>query len=62
MARIPELILSSFIISRNRKIVNRIISRDSKDLMKGYDWELYIFIISAEYAVLIASLIKYKII
>ncbi len=49
-------------IGRNGKTVDRIISRDSKGLMKDYDWELYIYIISVGYAVLIASLIKYKII
>jgi len=62
MARVPELILSSFMIGRNRKTVDRIISRGSKNLMEGCGWELYILIIFVGYAVLIASLIKYKII
>jgi hypothetical protein len=62
MARVFELIFSFFIINRNGKIVDRIISRDSKNLMEGCGWELYIYMISVRYAVLIASLIKYRIV
>ncbi len=62
MARISKLVLSSFMINRNEKTVDRIISRGFKNLIKGCGWELYIFMIFVEYAVLIASLIKYKII
>ena len=62
MTRILELIFSFFMISCNRKIVDRIISRGFKNLMEGYSWELYIFMIFVGYAVLIALLIKYGII
>jgi len=62
MVRVFELIFSSFMIGCNRKNVNRIILRGFKNLMEGYSWELYIFMIFVGYAVLIALLIKYGII
>ncbi len=62
MVRVFELIFSSFMIGCNRKTVNRIILRGFKNLMEGYSWELYIFMIFVGYAVLIALLIKYGII
>jgi hypothetical protein len=55
-------VLSSFMIDRNGKTVDRIISRGSKGLMEGCGWELYIHITSAGYAVLIASLMKYRVV